>query len=236
MPTSLQAGVPLTGANAVTNAVQFSMTNAATLPANYSFSGTNDLELSGPISLGFTGTGLSPAITNSNTGATILSGPISGTGFGLTLWGNGRLTLGGNNTYDGATAVNGGTLLVNGSLAAASAVTVNSGGTLGGVGVIGGSAVVNSGALLSPGASVGALAIGGNLTLSGNLLIELNKSLSPSNDAVTVTGTLTNAGTGTVTVQNPGGIGLAAGDRFQIFNKPVLNGQALHVVSSGNEV
>src|ERR1051326_8572145 len=100
MPTSLQAGIPLTGANAVTNAVQFSMTNAATLPANYSFSGTNDLELSGPISLGFTGTGLSPAITNSNTGATILSGPISGTGFGLTLWGNGWLTLGGNNTYE----------------------------------------------------------------------------------------------------------------------------------------
>src|ERR1043165_8579769 len=74
MPASLQAGTPLTGANAVTNAVQFSITNAATPPANFSFSGTNDLELSGPLSLGFTGTGLSPTITNSNTGATILSG------------------------------------------------------------------------------------------------------------------------------------------------------------------
>jgi fibronectin-binding autotransporter adhesin len=175
-----------------------------------------------------------------NSGVTVtLNCDVSGAGgFILNAGqnGSGKLVLGGSNTYTGPTTVNAGTLLVNGSLAAASAVTVNSGGTLGGVGVIGGSAVVNSGALLSPGASVGALAIGGNLTLSGNLLIELNKSLSPSNDAVTVTGTLTNAGTGTVTVQNPGGIGLAAGDRFQIFNKPVLNGQALHVVSSGNEV
>ena len=185
MPTSLQAGVPLTGANAVTNAVQFSMTNAATLPANYSFSGTNDLELSGPISLGFTGTGLSPAITNSNTGATILSGPISGTGFGLTLWGNGRLTLGGNNTYDGATAINGGTLLVNGSLANG-AVTVASGATLGGSGTINGSVTVASGGSIGAGASPGLLTLANGLDLSagGTNVWELaaNSTANPGTD------------------------------------------------------
>src|ERR1041384_3606759 len=134
------------------------MTNAATLPAHYSVSGTNDLELSGPISLGFTGTGLSPAITNSNTGATILSGPISGTGFGLSLRGTGKLTLGGNNTYDGPTAINSGAVLVNGSLANG-AVTVASGATLGGNGTINGTVTVASGGSIGAGASPGLLTL-----------------------------------------------------------------------------
>jgi autotransporter-associated beta strand protein len=161
---------------------------------------------------------------------------VSG-GFGLTKVGGNTLTLTGANTYSGATTVSAGTLLVNspGSLAAASAVTVASGATLGGNGSIGGSVTVNAGGNLAPGASIGSLAIGGDLTLEGNLIVEVNKSVSPSNDVVTVAGTLTNAGTGTVVVTNLGPA-LAAGDRFQIFNQAVVNGQALSVVSSGGEV
>src|ERR1043166_7545260 len=187
MPASLQAGTPLTGANAVTNAVQFSITNAATPPANFSFSGTNDLELSGPISLGFTGTGLSPTITNSNTGATILSGPISGTGFGLSLRGTGKLTLGGNNTYDGPTAINSGAVLVNGSLANG-AVTVASGATLGGNGTINGTVTVASGGSIGAGAasSPGLLTLANGLDLSAGGInvwaLAANSTANPGTD------------------------------------------------------
>jgi hypothetical protein len=130
-----------------------------------------------------------------------------------------------------------GTLLLNGagSLAAGSEVTVRANATLGGDGSINGPVTVAAGGTLSPGASVGTFALYGDLTLSGNLFIEVDKSLSQSNDAVIVVGTLTNAGTGTVTVTNLGSA-LAAGNSFQLFDKPVLNGQALTVVSSGGIV
>lgn len=168
-----------------------------------------------------------------------IASAISG-GFGLTKVGGNTLTLTGMNTYTGATVVNAGKLLVNnpGSLAAASAVTVNAACTLGGNGTIGGAVSLNTNGVLSPGASVGTLAIGGDLAIAGNLLIEVNKSLSPSNDVINVTGTLTNAGSGTVTVTNlNGGMPLTAGDSFNLFNgKPVLNGQALTIVSAGGEI
>jgi hypothetical protein len=64
-------------------------------------------------------------------------------------------------------------------------------------------------------------------------VIELNKSSSPSNDVVSVSGTLSHTGTGNiVTVVDVGGA-LLVGDKFQIFNKAMVNGGALTVVSSG---
>ena len=51
-----------------------------------------------------------------------------------------------------------------------------------------------------------------------------------------MTGVLTNAGTGTLTVHNLGAAALVPGDRFQIFNRPVPNGGALRVIPSGTEV
>jgi fibronectin-binding autotransporter adhesin len=113
---------------------------------------------------------------------------------------------------------------------------VNSSGTLGGSGTIGGAVTVAAGGALSPGASVGTLTLGGDLILSGDLLIEVNKSLAPVNDVISVAGALTNVGVGTVTVTNIGWMALRAGDRFQIFNKPLSNGQALTVASAGGVV
>jgi hypothetical protein len=75
---------------------------------------------------------------------------------------------------------------------------------------------------------VGAFTISDNVTINGNLFFELNKSLSParSNDFVLVSGTLTNGGTGTLTVSNLGPA-LVVGDTFTLFSQPLVNGAAL---------
>ena len=134
-------------------------------------------------------------------------------GGGLTKLGTGALFLNGASTYSGLTVV--------------------SNGVLGGSGSIAGSVNVGPAGTLAPGVRVGTLTINGNLTLNGNLAIEVNKSLAQSNDVTKVMGTLTNAGTGTVSVTNLGANALAAGDKFTLFNKPMANGGALTVVGAG---
>jgi autotransporter-associated beta strand protein len=155
----------------------------------------------------------------------IYNGVISGTG-ALTQRGGGTTLLNGTNTYTGPTTVSDGTLQVNGSLNAASAVTVNLNATLAGTGTINGPVTVNAGGTLAPGASIGTITLSGGLTLNGNLLFEINTSVSPSNDFASVTGTLTNAGTGTLTVTNLGPA-LVAGNTFKLFNKALTNAVAL---------
>ena len=81
---------------------------------------------------------------------------------------------------------------------------------------------------------IGTLTINNNLTLNGNLLFKVNKSLSPSqsNDIASVSGTLANGGTGTLTVTNLGPA-LVVGDRFMLFNKGLSGGGALTVTGGG---
>jgi autotransporter-associated beta strand protein len=140
---------------------------------------------------------------------------ISGTGT-LVMNGSGTLTLTGTNTYNGATAINNGTVLVNGVLGN-TAVTVGFGALLGGTGVISGAVSVPGG--FAPGANgIGKLTISDSLTLSGGATFEINKSLSPSNDLVVVTGALNPGG---VLAVNNLGDALTNGDTFALFNKAV---------------
>ncbi len=139
----------------------------------------------------------------------------------------GTVKLAGVNTYAGGTTVVNGKLLANSSLASG-AVTVQSGGTLGGTGTINGPVTVQCGGMLSPGTSIGTLTIKNNLTLAGNVLVEINKSFSPANDLVAVSGVLTNAGAGVLTVTNLGPA-FAAGDSFKLFSKALANGRALTI-------
>jgi len=70
--------------------------------------------------------------------------------------------------------------------------------------------------------------------LNGNLLFEVNKALAQSNDMASVSGALSNTGTGTLTVTNlNSGVPLAVGDRFTLFNQPVANGGAINVTGGG---
>ena len=157
-------------------------------------------------------------ITSLGDSSVKLSGIIAGPG-SLTKDGTNSLTLTGANTYEGSTTVSAGKLLVNntsGSGTSTNSVTVLAGATLGGTGTIAGN--VDVGGTLSPGASPGKLTITGNLNLSGSSLFELNRALSPSNDLVVVSGTLS-AG-GTLTVTNSGTNILVAGDSFTLFSQP----------------
>ena len=182
-----------------------------------------------------------------------LNGIISGTG-SVTKYGSGTLTLTADNTYTGTTSVSGGTLVMSGSNSAAAtylysgALLINAehyapifafGGNLGGTGVFHGPVTLNSGGGLAPGlvGSVGMLTVTTNLIFGGRLVIDVNKSLSPSNDFVVVNGGLTNTGTGspgmgTLTVSNLGPA-LAVGDKFTLFSKPMQNGAAVTVTGAG---
>jgi autotransporter-associated beta strand protein len=141
-----------------------------------------------------------------------LSGSLSGLG-GLIKTGSGTLLLNGNNFYSGTTLV--------------------STGALGGTGVISGPVAVAPTGTLAPGASIGTLTINNDLTISGNLFIEVDRTASPSNDFVNVSGALANAGTGTVMVTNVGTSALAVGDSFTLFNQLLVNGNALTVIGAG---
>jgi autotransporter-associated beta strand protein len=159
------------------------------------------------------------------------SAPIQGN-IAIVKSGSDQLTLSGIHPYTGSTTVSNGALLVNGTIGA-SPVTVKSGAILGGTGVMGGAVTLNAGGVLSPGGTnIGTLTFNGDLVVSGNLLIEIKKSQAQSNDLAVVAGSLSNTGTGTLTVSNLGA-GLAAGDRFTLFNKPLSNGKALTVTGGG---
>jgi hypothetical protein len=100
--------------------------------------------------------------------------------------------------------------------------------------------ILNPGGGLAPGAavgSIGTLTINTNLIFGGRLVFDVNKSHSPSNDFVVVTGALTNTGSGgvgvgTLAVSNLGPA-LVVGDRFTFFSKPMENGAAVIVSGAG---
>jgi autotransporter-associated beta strand protein len=221
------------GAHTVANPVIYtSATNTVIL----SITGSNNLTLSGPFTLsGADNTGnVNRTIQVNNTGLTTLAGVVGDAGLtcGLIKTGPDSLVLSATNTYTGPTTISAGTLLVNGKLDVG-AVTTATTATLGGSGTILGPVTVQGGGILAPGTgAIGTLTINSNLTLAGNALFKVNKAVSPSNDVVAVSGTLTNSGTGTLTVTNLTG-SLAVGDQFKLFSTALANGAALTVTGGG---
>jgi autotransporter-associated beta strand protein len=196
--------------------------------------GSNNLALLGEYNLaGIDGTITNRTITVNNTALTTIAGVISDSGLGgiLAKRGNGTLALTAVNTYTGETRVETGTLLVNGQLDAGGVSVTN--GTLGGTGTILGPVTFpfTNLARLSPSGpnSIGTLTINNDVTFNNSgLVIDVNKSLSPSNDTAVVSGVLTNIFGSAVGVTNSGPA-LVVGDKFTLFNKPLQNGHTLTI-------
>ena len=206
------------GARTIANPLQYpSATNNQTLIIG----GTNQLTFSGSIALqgqDGLGTQSNRIFQVANTAPTIFSGVVSdgGSGFGFTKTGAGALYLNNANTYTGPTTNSAGLLAGSGSLAGSVVVTSTN------ASIGGGSA-----------ASIGTLTIGGNLTLAqGGGFFRLNKGNAQTADKVSVTGTLSSSGTGSITVTNLGAA-LQVGDTFQLFNKPVTGAASLAVIGGG---
>jgi uncharacterized repeat protein (TIGR01451 family) len=216
------------GAHTVANPIQYrSGTNNLMLILG----GTNDLTLSGAFSLqgndGGGAGGTNRTIQVTNMASSTLSGVISDGGLviGLIKSGQSPLYVNNNNTYSGLTTVNSGL-----------AINTNGLGLLAGTGTIAGSVLVQTNSAIGGGSAttIGTLNISGNLTNNGNVFARLNKSLSPfqSNDVVSVTGALTNTGTGKIIVTNIGPA-IAIGDKFFLLNKPMANSASLGVIGGG---
>lgn len=138
----------------------------------------------------------------------------------------------GANTYSSGTTINGGTLLINnstGSGTGSGAVTVANGGTLAGDGSISGAVTVNSGGALSPGNPLGTLTVSNNLTLATGSTTFMQVQPSPfTNDAVKITGTLTESGT--LNVSNANATAFAAGNSFKLFSAANYSGSFANFV------
>jgi outer membrane autotransporter protein len=137
-------------------------------------------------------------------------GIMGGTGGSLIKVGTGTLTLSGANTYTGTTTVNGGSLIVDGSIESAQTF-VNPGGLLGGRGSLGGS-LVNS-AIVSPGDFPGRLTVSGTYTQNGNgtLRIEVAGLAPNQHDLLAIGGHASL--NGTLQLIPLGGFKLQVGDK-----------------------
>jgi autotransporter-associated beta strand protein len=213
------------GARTIGNSIQYpSGTNNLTMTVG----GTNSLTFSGTFSLNgndFTSSSsiISRLIQVTNTAGTTFAGVIkdnSGTGYGITKTGPGALYLNAANTYTGSTTNN--------------SNTTNAPGLLAGSGSIAGPVFVQTNSSIGGGsaASIGTLTINNSLAIAGNGWFRLNKSLGQQSDEVSVSGSLANTGTGTITVTNLGPA-LIVGDKFTLFSQPVANGAAMNITGSG---
>ena len=156
------------------------------------------------------------SIGNSGSGALTVKSSLTG----------GKLTLLANNNYSGNTTITNATLLADnptGSATGSGSVLVQNAGGLSGNGAVAGSVTVASGGMLAPGDPFDALNIGNNLVLAAGSKTLVQVQHSPfTNDAVIISGSLTEGGT--LIVTNSGGTALAAGDTFQLFSAADISG------------
>jgi autotransporter-associated beta strand protein len=146
-----------------------------------------------------------------------LRGTITGVG-SVVKMGAGSLTLNGVINYSGPTVVSNGTLVVAGA--------ANTG-----IVAVGGDLSVEGGTVISGGTGlVVSNNVAGNMFIdSGTVVATLNRAGPISNTTYSVTGLL-NATGGSLKLYNAGPL-LHVGDKFFIFNQPVVGGATMTIVS-----
>lgn len=176
----------------------------------------------------------------------ILSGGLSGSGFGFTKEGSGDFTLNGANTYSGTTNVNAGTLVLGAASAGKTGVTNVNGGTLrlGNNDALGGasgdSLVLTSGAVMSnsnaarvianPVTLAGNVTVGdgstytGAVTFSGSVTLTGNRTLSTS-VATTMSGNIDDGGSGYRLTKAGGSTLTLSGSNSHSGGMTISNGQ-----------
>lgn len=96
--------------------------------------------------------------------------------------------------------------------------------TLAGDGTVKGSVAAGADTTVAPGNPVGELTVTGTITLDGATVMELDSALTPNCDRIAA-GQIVGNEIGSLVVTNVGGT-LVAGDKFQLFSRPVSGGFA----------
>ena len=195
-------------------AITLNTNNAQNWNADFTFTGTN------PLNLGTGAVALSANRTLTTTANTLTVGGVIGGAFSLTKNGAGTLTLTGANTYTGITTVSAGTL------------SIGSGGATGSI-----SSNVTNNATLAFNRSDAYTYTG---IISGNgAVTKLGIGTLTLTGANTYTG-ITNVNTGTLNIQNSSALGtsangtvVATGAKLQLQNNITVTGESL-TLNSGN--
>ena len=193
------------------SSITLSNNNAQNWNSDFSFAGTNDLNLG----TGAVAMNASRTVTISNGNLTV-GGVISGSGFGLTKSGSGTLTLNGNNAYTGATTINAGTLEIG------AAGRLGAGSYAGNIAINGlTSAFVYSGT--NSQTLSGAISGNGALTKNGNATLTLSGASKSITGNVTING-------GTVSVS-----GGALNTNITVNSGATLTGGAHYTIAGGGK-
>ena len=187
--------ITISGGTILASGASRTIASAMVFDGDFEIGGNEDLTLNGNVEL----TDIR-AVTVTNSGATVISGVLSGAG-GLTKAGNellpsslsSILELTGDNTYTGLTRVEAGTLLLNGSVAGdveVDAATLNGNGTIQGDVTVLGDLENNLRGQISAGplGEVGQMAINGDLTFddASLMVVEITGMMSAEDEVIPV--------------------------------------------------